>query len=83
MLLLSAEALSLKPCFNNFMVITKSSFGNNFLLKDDRLLVKIKSISDVWVLVKHVSDFAMFVKRKRSHKSLRLFEPTTLTMMFS
>ena len=32
------------------------------LLKDDGLLVKIKSISDVWVLVKQVSDFTMLVK---------------------
>ena len=32
------------------------------LLKDDGLLVKIKSISVVWVLVKQVPDFTMLVK---------------------
>ena len=44
------------------MVITKTGFSNSVLLKDDGLLVKIKSISDVWVLVKQVSDFTMLVK---------------------
>ena len=54
----------------------------NILLKDGGFLVKTKSISDVWVLVNHVSDFTTFVKWKRSQKSLRLFEPTFSRFMF-
>ena len=50
------------------MVISKTSFTNKCFTKDDVLLVKIKSVSDVWVLVKHVSDFTMLVKWKRSQK---------------
>ena len=44
------------------MVIAKLVSLTSDLLKDDGLLVKIKSISDVWVLGKQVSNFIMFVK---------------------
>ena len=45
------------------MVITKTGFSNKcFIKRDDSLLVKIKSISDVYVLVKQVLDFAMLGK---------------------
>ena len=52
------------------------------LLKDDGWLVEIKSISDLWVLVKQVSDFTMLVKWKRSQKSLKLFEPAHLHFVY-
>ena len=44
------------------MVITKAGFTNKCFLVNDGLLVKINFKGDIWVLVKHVSDFTIFVK---------------------
>ena len=46
------------------------------------VLVKIKSIVDVWSLVKNVSFLIKFVKLNRSQNSLGLSSPLPATFMF-
>ena len=40
--------------------------------KDRGLLVKVRSIVDLWLFIKHVSDVTKFVKLKVSHNSSSL-----------
>ena len=61
------------------MVINKTGFTNKRFIKRWRLLVKFKSISGVWALVKQVADITRLVKWKRSQKSLEIVLTNTLT----